>query len=69
LAHEQAKDKYFSNGIAILFCFLQMFLIKAVLGQYEIAIALPFVIANIVAGFVTVRLLPKHGWFITKSSA
>ena len=48
----------FSNGAAILFCFLQMLLIKAVLGQYEIAIALPFVIANIVASFVTVRLMP-----------
>ena len=58
----------YANGVVILLCVLQIVSIEAVFGQQEISIVLPFVIANIVAGSITSRFLPKHAWFVSGNS-
>ena len=59
----------YSNGIAILLCFLQLYMIEAVLGQQRNVVEIPFALANIIAGLITVRFLPKHAWFTSEHSA
>ena len=59
----------YSSGVVILLCFLQLYMIEAVLGQQRNVVEIPFALANIIAGLITVRFLPKHAWFTSEHSA